>query len=755
MPTPEEMGLPNTYDLQRFQDIHLQDQDLLKDYISNYQVGSVNTAHQIIESNPQGIGKAFTAKTLNAYTAAILDLEQKTIQNGTETLDEMLALFQSNVDNFKFSGSWTLDQEYTIGNFVYAPNGDVYMALKDGAYDITDSTAWMLIGLKGEQGNLGFGLEYKGKYNPERQYEPGNLVVYENGLYVSKTTNTGVTPGSSPSDWCVALTIEERGIFVSDTEPADIRTGDYWWQVLDTPTYPDYDPPKDETNFSLVSINPIKSVADSSSFNSEEFYISLPNEVLVDVINSKDRAVKEQLTLQKKNIDYTIQSIDNSNNVFHVYNYVARTNKIYDKNTYTIQIQEQSLQELELLELSIQEQTINNETFKSFYIGHPISNNDVGIKQIDCGVKIGTFASEELVNIIEEYKKDIKCYINGCFPITLKPGIVWKSYGDSEAILNEQNFSYPISKISDNIYLYALQFSCVDILEEGYGNDFSQNLSFIKLPDTIKTEFENNGFTDLTIYVEKENVFNSVSVAHTAIYSSSQESQFYDYYNNKAVTHSQISVYSPELGSQIIDVYLGNGGLTSGTIINSSLGYVGYGGNFNKTNVEMPLDEYTKNITPYYYSFNKITFSYIAKGSQQATDYGFYTPILYYFMFGRYIEIPELRSSDYKTISKVDIYFGGDVFNQDDVDKEQDKYNKAPNEITVIYDTTEYTVPKSDFMYSLTQYIAQWSYNYTFPEKVTWGHNPVYSDESYNALVESGTFSSSSSHEVHFNYTYG
>ena len=70
MPTPEEIGLPNTFNLQRFQDIHLQDQDLLKEYISQYQSGAINTAHQIIETNPQGIGKTFTAKTLNAYTKA-------------------------------------------------------------------------------------------------------------------------------------------------------------------------------------------------------------------------------------------------------------------------------------------------------------------------------------------------------------------------------------------------------------------------------------------------------------------------------------------------------------------------------------------------------------------------------------------------------------------------------------------------------------------------------------------------------------
>lgn len=258
MPTPQEMGLPNTYNLQRFQDIHLSDDELRKEYISEYQSGAINTAHSIINNDPQAQSKALTPGRIKAYTDAIIDLETKTIQEGTETLDEMLNIFQFNIDNFEFNDSWVLGQEYKAGNFVFDQFGNLYMSLKDGVYELDDETAWLYLGLKGNPGNLGFGLEYKGTWDYTTAYSPKDMVVYQNGLYVSKTNNSNITPGSSPSDWCVALTIEERGIFVSAEEPEDIRTGDYWWQVMGPIDWPVYPPPyiPAEDDFNVVYIQP-------------------------------------------------------------------------------------------------------------------------------------------------------------------------------------------------------------------------------------------------------------------------------------------------------------------------------------------------------------------------------------------------------------------------------------------------------------------------------------------------------------------
>lgn len=259
MPTPAEMGLPNTYDLQRFQDIHLSDDEFRKEYISEYQSGSINAAHSIINNDPQAQSKALTASRIKAYTDAIIDLESKTIQEGTNTLDEMLEIFQANIDNFEFYDSWVLGQEYKQGNFVFDQFGNLYMALKDGVYELSDSTAWLYLGLRGDPGNLGFGLNYNGQWDSETTYQPKDMVVYQNGLYVSKTQNKDITPGSSPTDWCVALTIEERGIFVSDTEPEDIRTGDYWWVIqpaIDWPVYPPpYIPTEDDFNVAYLKFN--------------------------------------------------------------------------------------------------------------------------------------------------------------------------------------------------------------------------------------------------------------------------------------------------------------------------------------------------------------------------------------------------------------------------------------------------------------------------------------------------------------------
>lgn len=325
MATPEELGLPNTYDLQRFQDIHLQDHDLLKEYISKYQSGSINTAHQIIETNPQGIGKAFTAKSINAYVSAILDLERLTIQNGSETLDEMLKIFQNNIDNFDFVGSWTLDQEYKVGNFVFSPSGDLYLCIKDGVYDLDDETAWLKLGLIGDPGNIGFGLNYRGKYDPTTEYNPRDMVVYENGLYVAKTDNTSITPGSSPTDWCVALTIEERGIFVDKVAPAELRTGDYWWEILDK----DWISPEDETE--PVNVSLLFKLSDG--FNMNNF-------------------------IRLNNNKYNIAILDGSSEQ----NVLAYTKYISGQNEYSIDLQRKYIPQI----ANIKMLTLENEEISDF-----------------------------------------------------------------------------------------------------------------------------------------------------------------------------------------------------------------------------------------------------------------------------------------------------------------------------------------------------------------------------------------------------
>lgn len=221
----------NTIEIERFQDIQIPDQQLRTQYIDLYQRGAVGAAHNLL-SQEQLRGKALTANNVNAISSAILYLENLYFQYGPDTLTELLDGLNKSLDGIAQQGDYAEGQEYQMGNFV-SKDGEVYMAAKDGIYPLSDTSAWIYLGLRGEQGALGFGLNLRGAWRQDLDYAPLDIVNYQNALYVARVSNTDTIPPSSPATWCLALQIFVKGIIVSETEPEKIDTGDFWWE-----TYP-------------------------------------------------------------------------------------------------------------------------------------------------------------------------------------------------------------------------------------------------------------------------------------------------------------------------------------------------------------------------------------------------------------------------------------------------------------------------------------------------------------------------------------
>lgn len=221
----------NTFDIARSQDIQLSDTQLRQQYIQYFVAGNVSAAQAIITNNPQLFSKVITPELIQPFIDGILSLENNYKNTVTDYLAALLTTFQSDIDNIKKIGTYVPGASYVVGNFVIY-SSDLYLCIKDGVYPITDTTAWLLLGLQGEKGAVGSGVMYIGEWDAATEYQQYQLVSYNNNLYVSKTATTGNQPDISPDKWFLAFTVGERGIMTGANVPPGINTGDMWWQYI-------------------------------------------------------------------------------------------------------------------------------------------------------------------------------------------------------------------------------------------------------------------------------------------------------------------------------------------------------------------------------------------------------------------------------------------------------------------------------------------------------------------------------------------
>lgn len=221
----------NTFDIARSQDIQLSDAQLRQQYIQYFVAGNVSAAQAIITNNPQLFSKVITPELIQPFIDGILSLENNYKNTVTDYLAALLTTFQSDIDNIKKMGTYVPETPYVVGNFVIYSN-DLYLCIKDGTHPITDTTAWLLLGLQGEKGQVGSGVMYIGEWDSATEYQQYQLVSYNNSLYVSETATTGDQPNISPDKWFLAFAVGERGIMTGANVPPGINTGDMWWQYI-------------------------------------------------------------------------------------------------------------------------------------------------------------------------------------------------------------------------------------------------------------------------------------------------------------------------------------------------------------------------------------------------------------------------------------------------------------------------------------------------------------------------------------------
>lgn len=221
--------------MERWQDITINDANLKAEFITRFFNGDYLNAFRIIEDNPQLDRKAFLENTINEI-ANLLSLLQNNFQNNViDFLATQLSNFNHLINEFKLRQEWDSQETYEIYNFVIYNNIDyLYINPTPSSGNLpTDTNYWVEINIRGEKGNPGLGVNLKYDWDFTIEYQPLDVVYYNNALWVAKVQNVNVIP-SNGATWEIFLPFKLIKIYSNTTAPTgdDLYKGAIWFEML-------------------------------------------------------------------------------------------------------------------------------------------------------------------------------------------------------------------------------------------------------------------------------------------------------------------------------------------------------------------------------------------------------------------------------------------------------------------------------------------------------------------------------------------
>ncbi|MCI9577118.1 MAG: hypothetical protein HFJ84_10915 [Clostridiales bacterium] len=121
----------------------------------------------------------------------------------------------------KYRGSWfdtTKYTKYDVVNYIHHNSTETYMGIEKnipiGTLP-TDTTYFIVLTMRGQQGESGVGLVPRGSWSKIVNYKKDDCVSYSNTLWQSLRDNIGRIPADNPLDWVSILSAAEI------TEPAN------------------------------------------------------------------------------------------------------------------------------------------------------------------------------------------------------------------------------------------------------------------------------------------------------------------------------------------------------------------------------------------------------------------------------------------------------------------------------------------------------------------------------------------------------
>lgn len=255
--------------IRRLQDIQINDIDLIETYKDTFDE-SIETAQNLINTD---ILKSYVlqAEWMNDTKEKIEELEEHKNTNFDDDFVSETEEFQFNIDEFIYINEYDNYTQYYKNNFVLY-NDEIYFCIKNSLNNLpTNTTYWLKIGLKGEEGQYSLGVVYRGIWNNYTIYYKYDLISYDDNLYVATQDNIHSQPVSNnnsnnddnvndennndnPNQQIEGMRFLNDSLFLDD-ELYLKGTNDVWFLLADTDELSRiYDSPEDYT---LLPVNSI------------------------------------------------------------------------------------------------------------------------------------------------------------------------------------------------------------------------------------------------------------------------------------------------------------------------------------------------------------------------------------------------------------------------------------------------------------------------------------------------------------------
>ena len=217
----------------RVQDIQIDDLALKNQYAQDMANGDYAGMSNIILANPQLDTKIFDADKINDIADSLTAQQNNYFTNVPDYMVALEVQYNALINEFKNAYDWDVGEEYTRYNFVIY-NNLYYMYINETSSTgnlPTNTTYWKEIGLRGEQGAPGVGLNLRYAWSPVVNYNPLDLVFYNNASWVAKATNVNQAPSTTSQHWEIFVNHEPVGIESSTIQPAKRYLGQIWFKM--------------------------------------------------------------------------------------------------------------------------------------------------------------------------------------------------------------------------------------------------------------------------------------------------------------------------------------------------------------------------------------------------------------------------------------------------------------------------------------------------------------------------------------------
>lgn len=195
---------PDSIDpMRRFQDVSIATKPLVDRFNAFVKTGDFASASNLIRDNPILKDVIINADNMQYWYDMVISIERFYFNDFQNYL----------VNAFIYRGDWSSSTKYNKFDLVRY-NGVIYMAISGSiptGVVPTNTTYWVMLSAKGDQGASGLGMSPRGTWNSSTQYYQYDVVTWDNKLWYAKRDNRSSQPFVGSNDWEVALDIRHTG----------------------------------------------------------------------------------------------------------------------------------------------------------------------------------------------------------------------------------------------------------------------------------------------------------------------------------------------------------------------------------------------------------------------------------------------------------------------------------------------------------------------------------------------------------------